>query len=405
MELVRICRPAHNVYKAHMESKRLLPAAGARKLRGTGHRSSRFRTVSRRFAAVVERALMNHVNCQFDREEASFEVYGGPLPVLAVVGSDSCEGKNPMRNVIPLATLACLAVALVRPAVGSVTETLNDTVSVWGYDLDGTIALGNDGNYWGKGSSPSPSKDVHGIPEFFDSNGGTVTLNDGRNTLQSIEISYSNPEHGDSAYANLWQILKPGDLFLDFGNDGTWDAVGRTPFYAQQDYYSADSDGNRALFDANTWDLYELGDPVEYYRGRAANNGVFQLASESGRADRDGVQDWTGVQERGYHPWAMDSSYLDANGEAVGTITFDGWKNLSGVEGPATSTWTFDNGGYALPFHGDKLGIGWGVNCANEVGYAVVDVTAIPEPASLAIWGLLGVGVFVWRTRRKHRAA
>lgn len=291
----------------------------------------------------------------------------------------------------------CVAFSLTaaHQAFGSVNFVLNDNVSVWGYDLGSGTEPGVSTNWGPPPSGPSTTLDVHGTPEF-DFSAGTVTLNDAQNTLEQIQINYTNPEDNNSW---LWRTLKPGDLFLDFHNDGTWDAVGRTPFYAQQDYY-----GNGTLFSPNNWDLYELDQPVEYYEDRPENNDVFELASEAGRAD-SGSPGWPGVYVRGYHPWAMDPGYLTEHGTVVGDIAFDGWDDLSSNStGGGSSTWTFTDGGYQLSFDGE-LGIGWGVNCANEVGHGSVPVklSQIPEPGSLVVWCLIGLafvgGTHVMRRR------
>jgi hypothetical protein len=301
-----------------------------------------------------------------------------------------------MKHVIVFG-LPFLALAGASRSLGSVSVVLHDQSPSWGYLLtaSGTIVdprVTNPPGPWlpPPGSFPTPPADEHGTPVFhFDA--GVVTFDAGK--LLSITINYESPQ-----YRNLWSVLKPGDLFLDVGNDGKFDYVVRTPFYAQQNYYDAGT-----LYSANSWRIYKLNQPEDYLHDRDQDNPVYQLAYNAGRADSSS-SGWPGLSVRDYHPWAVKPSYLTGNATQVGSAAFDGWDNLAPANSVGSTTWTFADFGLDIPLY-TEIGIGFTVNCANDVllGY----VTYTPEPGALVVWGLLGLlaaGCVSWRRRTSRQA-
>ncbi len=305
-----------------------------------------------------------------------------------------------MKNIVPCGVLLTLLTATTAQA--AVSFDLHDESPSWGYLMDsgGNVwedpRLGSPHDPWDDppGMSFDPTEDEYGTPVFNFST-GTVTF-DGAGNLLSITIDYESPN-----YRSLWHILKPGDLFLDVENDGTYDYVARTPFYAQSDY-SADG-----LYSSNSWDLYRLSSPVDYLHDRdedgIAGNEIYQLAEEAGPADSDSTG-WPGVLVRGYHPWAFTDDFINNtdNAEKVtdGEVDFDGWDDLTPAGKVGSSTWTFSSD--SLPnLWMTELGIGFTVNCANEV--LLGDVTCTPEPGTIVVWGVLAAAAWLGIDARRRR--
>ncbi|MBN1912194.1 MAG: hypothetical protein JW818_20910 [Pirellulales bacterium] len=253
--------------------------------------------------------------------------------------------------------------------------------------------------------------DENGIPIFPGTPGtdpvlnnlaGVVAVDGTNNRLQSISINY---ERG-GLYPSLWSLLKPGDLFLDIDGDDGWDYVVRSPVAANGSYSAVDN-----VLAAGQWTVYALSSDLSL-----TDPNAYMLAKET---QTRGGGSWSGYTIRGYHPWALDEAWLNANGTYAGTIYFSGWQDPDAFTGTATNGWDtagwcqfdFENANVDFdPLLMDKLIFSFTVNCANDVLYETIPLQeptgdTVPEPCSLLIWGMLGLSFAggSWRLAFRRR--
>jgi hypothetical protein len=306
-----------------------------------------------------------------------------------------------MSKLICLGGVLCMIFAA-GEALASIDVNFGDDSTSWGY-YNGVKIATTPWDYPPGSAPPLNTVDEFGSPVFKINNSSAgeniASFDSTTKLLHSITIKY----HNDGA--SFWEVIKPGDLFLDIGGDGTWDYVARTPFFANNTYFNSNGTLTAAGVTANSaaWNLYKITGGLGYVEDQDSYGGVdpYQVAAQTTRAD-NGVN-WSGFDIRDYHPWALAST--TAYGAPVGTASFSGWANLDGSSGSGQSTWTFSQdlwtGG-----SGNKLIIGFTINCANDV--LLGDVTTpngqIPEPASLVIWTLfVGLGLFTFRRQYRRQ--
>lgn len=313
---------------------------------------------------------------------------------------------------------ALCALALLPVCAAGAVYPFGDTSPSWGAnfdgkDFDGTAYGGTGFKAWAPSpDTPDvalPTVDENGDP-ILDSQAGKheAVVNGGK--LKSITIRYRRGGDGD-----WWGTLKPGDLFLDTDGQYGFDYVARTPYFADGQYFDTNgtpNDNNSSGF-SDSWTLYELNN-LPYKEDLGDDGGPYQLANDSTPANDQAT--WVNnYWVRNYHPWALADEYVSGTGSYsselpdigsdIGTVSFSGWTNLGNSSSNTTgaSTWRFDDGEISL--ESPDLTIGWTVNCANDVLLTQVPDVHLPEPASLAVWTLLGLGVVGFGTvrRRNHR--
>lgn len=297
-------------------------------------------------------------------------------------------------------------VAVVGVAVAIVANAALVGAAPWkddvGFDLvNGTYTLPGTTYYvWPKWeNTASPTGDLIGVPQLGNVDAIGVWLYEGSGNLAKVAVQYSSSH----------TQLKPGDLFIDLaGGDQsktqfTWDYVVRTPFYSQYE-----STGPNVIWEesdisaTSTWDIYSFATPIAIDSSTA-----YQLSQNS--HPRDGDKTWSEVGTiRQDHPWALDASYLSDNGSDTGNdATFSGWEYSGST--PYYSEWDFGSQGLDLGSW-DIMFIGFTVNCTNDVLYQSFgegETGIIPEPGTLAVWGLLGLlsaSACWWQGRRKGLA-
>lgn len=252
------------------------------------------------------------------------------------------------------------------------------------------------------------SQDENGVPIFLNSAAGVVEVNEANNQLLSVLFNY---ERGN-LYTNLWKHLRPGDLMLDTDDVPGWDYIVRSPVApVPSPCHPYQAVGG--VLAAGQWTVYKFDTDIPL-----ANSGQYMLAAYS--KTRSGGN-WPG-SVRGYHPWAIDQDWLDAqlalgNAHDVGTIYFSGWQDpyafthesFDGTDDNAgQSIFDFTNGTFASLYL-DSLTIGFTVSCANDVIYETIPLRTptgeVPEPASLLIWSVLGLSFAggSWRLAFRRR--
>lgn len=228
--------------------------------------------------------------------------------------------------------------------------------------FSGPINFGDNTIYWSgwpSSQSSDNSTDEIGIPIFINNLAGSYEIVGGK--LDKITFNYNLKGYWYENY------IKPGDLFIDAGGDGTWDYVvqilGIGTGAGNYDLYSI------SLSSAGGTSGYVLSDTAWVSSG-ISNPGNFNI--------------------RNSHPVGIDSSVSKVN---LQDVYFAGWDLGSG-----SHTTYFD--------FGDGLNVGssifefaWTVNCANDV---VREQGKIPEPTTMILIGagLLGVGA-KFRRRKK----
>jgi hypothetical protein len=229
-----------------------------------------------------------------------------------------------------------------------------------------TVSFGDTSNYWpGWGTNASDnSQDNIGEPKF---SGGSAEIS-AAGRLTKITFNQT------TLSSSFWNVLSPGDLFLDTNADKRWDYVVDLTSWTTAGTTNPDpAAGNYTLYST----AIDLNSATGYVKSGSDNSGG-----------------WAGYLIRDGHPVA-------ANGltNPVGQVGFSGWGDTP------SSAYLFDfaslsGGGLLL---GDALIIGWGPNCANDVIYEKIN-NPVPEPATmfllgLGLFGLAGFGR--WTTSRK----
>jgi hypothetical protein len=221
-----------------------------------------------------------------------------------------------------------------------------------------TVSFGDGSIYWpgwDNGTSDD-SNDTIGVPNFL---GGQVTI-DADGWLESIEFTFEDPWGTDE----LWQKIAPADLFLDIGADNEWD------YLVHINWTAGTHNNDPASYNGN-YNIYDVN-------GLALDSGsyVFSGSDDSGF--------WEGYLIRDDHPIGYDPS-----GDAIPeTAELSGW-------GGTVVTFGFDE--FAINIT-ETFAIGWGVNCANDVIYEIVD--PIPEPTTLLLLGSGLIGLFILGRKR-----
>jgi len=212
---------------------------------------------------------------------------------------------------------------------------------------------------WGNGTNDD-SHDVIGIPNFT---GGQATIENDR--LNNLTF---NRAAGTTSY---WGALSPGDLFINIGNDNTWDYV----------------------VDLTNWTIPGPTDPDAV----AGNYDIFSISlaldSTTGYilSGLDRQQGWSNYYIRDSHPVAANWEYLQ--GQQIGSAYFSGWGNGT------TTQYSFNFDGLDLGNSGNFT-IGWQPNCANDVVYENLHYTATPEPMTVALVGAGVVGLLRLKRRK-----
>jgi len=200
--------------------------------------------------------------------------------------------------------------------------------------------------------------DVLGIPNFT---GGSANVNNRALDRLTINRTSQNPSY--------FNIISPGDLFIDIGANGNWDYVVDLTTWTTSGPDNPDAQsGSYKLYSVNIG----LNSPSGYI-----TSGVDYTGAWDGRTVRDN------------HPVAAE---LLGQVTEVGDVDFSGWGDGN------TTQYTFDFDGLNLGDSG-KFIIGWMPNCANDVLYETVNY-AVPEPSTMLLFGLGLAGLL--RKKRKN---
>jgi len=248
--------------------------------------------------------------------------------------------------------------------------------------------------------------DVHGVPQLGDAQAVAVWIYPDTRELARVAVQY----------ASTHTALKPGDLFLAIEHSplpgAAWDYVVRTPYYPQWEsppndwWEKADIESPAANGYAN-WDIWSFASGLQVGPKDAAgddNEDKYQLSQDT--TPRDGREVWSKYGSiRRNHPWAVDGTYLSQNGtDTLNDATFSGWQ-YSGM--PGYTQWDFAKGTGLTVGEDESVIVGFTVNCTNDVLYEIIppgELNNIPEPGTLAIWGLLGLlsaSACWWQGRRR----
>ena len=202
-----------------------------------------------------------------------------------------------------------------------------------------TIPFGDKENYWPTwGNGPDDGNDTIGTPDFL---GGSAEITNGYLTKLTFDIRAK-------AYLDLWDMIYPGDLFIDTGANETWD-------YYVDLVQSFDSNNHKPI--AGTGNMYSINHPL---------NDTGYLMSH--------VPPGYGYRED--HPIGF------SGGDKYGNVIFDGWPSKPIDENIIVSkSFTFGDGD--IPIDSSFI-IGWTVTCANDVIYEQVPV---PEPSTMLLFG------------------
>jgi hypothetical protein len=211
--------------------------------------------------------------------------------------------------------------------------TFTDSATVWpGYE----------------GSSKS-DVDIVGNPEIT---GGSLSTGE-NGLLENITINYEIG-NAEQSYLDLWNQIKPEDLFLDVGSDGTWDVV------------VTDEVPNSP--DTAIWNVYEISTEVK----PDTPGSVYDLGSDRFPGTSDEI--------RGDHPVALKAAEY---GDQIGTALFSPtWICDPGLVDRESIAWTFsffDDDGIFIT---QSTTLGWVENCANDVLYEQI---MVPAPAALLL--------------------
>jgi hypothetical protein len=244
---------------------------------------------------------------------------------------------------------------------------------------------------WPGYTTATPDDDPFGVPIFTPTNSGSVAVNGGQ--LDALSFHYSNSSKASTN--NLWKYLKPGDVFIDGDGDGAWNYVVRTPFFDNANYLQA---GAGPLYDSSlAWEVLDVSG-VDLRYDDQTDLSRYQLGNDTTTATG---QAWSGIATtRQGHPWAVTNQFVNSPGVVhLGFVnTADAWDNLtSPINSTGTIAWNSAQLAALDLDIGDTFVVSFTVNCTNDVMFAHV-----PEPGSLAIWGLglCLAGVVGYRRRR-----
>lgn len=230
-----------------------------------------------------------------------------------------------------------LAMLVCTPFGWAYTVTFSDMVNHW--------------PGWGNGSGDD-LQDTIGTPNFT---GGTVEIVNGY--LAGLTFDQS------SNYPSIYDLVAPGDLFINTSIDPWWDyVVDLTP------WVSSGPNSSDPPLGSGEYNIYSVLLAV----GDKNNNPGYILSGS------DNTGSWTGFNIRHDHPVAWNKPDSSA---PSGQVWFSGWNN------DVNESRTFDfSGSEAMIPLGDSFIIGWGVNCANDVIYA--EVSSVPEPGTMLLVGI-----------------
>jgi hypothetical protein len=196
------------------------------------------------------------------------------------------------------------------------------------------------------------SQDTIGEPDIT---GGRVIVDDA-GFLKQVQFDFI----GGWAY----QVMKPGDLFLDLDSNGSWD-------YVVSSYNDRDnSDENNKYIPSGSVGLY------------STTGGSLLLTG----VDNPPQGYWHGYLFRNDHPFAY-----------TGLTDYIGSASVSGGY-PDNNPIVFTLPGQTLRF-GNSLTIGYTENCANDV--VLETVAPVPEPSTIPLVGLgLAFGFIALKRKR-----
>lgn len=219
------------------------------------------------------------------------------------------------------------------------------------FDDDNTIWPGWDNETY------QDSQDVIWNPNI---KSGSLNINPTTNLLENIIVRFSGWMN-----TGLWNLLRPGDLFIDLDDDGSWNYVfnfwDHTLNTNQIPFFGVLPSGNinaRFLYRINGTDLQIAGPGDDYL-----------------------MSNWT--NGRNLHPITFNPNATNINfSESPTSAYISGWR---------TDTITFHNLNIDLSGMG-KIAIGWTQNCANDVLYQSM---VVPEPGTLLLLGIGLAGLLV----------
>jgi hypothetical protein len=263
-----------------------------------------------------------------------------------------------------------------------------------------TVSFGDSTTYWAGWSCHSSTDTTYtnnvingldhlGVPDLFGGVANMLTINPSTSQLSSITLNYNSAVEGNSVN----RLLKYGDLFLDVDSNGTWDYVVRSDVLGTGAYSDSVVQASKTL------------DVRTFASGIAENSTSSYMLSNSSKT-RDGAN-WSGYVIRYDHPWALTAAAW-SNGTSAGTANFSGWQDnaLAG-----SSTYDLGNASINLPVNNGyyNITIGFAPQCANDVLYETIRVSAgseaVPEPATMIVWSLLGATTWLGMRLRRRRAA
>jgi len=185
-----------------------------------------------------------------------------------------------------------------------------------------------------------------------------------------------DPE-GEGAGLGDWDPLgqqqySPGDLFFDFGNDGTWDLA--------IEAWSSDPSGTvgHAYRPTGSGDWFT---PTPY-----------PSQSKPGEIDYSvGLEDLTLA-----YAGSVDPQFAYSDRDASDHNFIEAYLDENFL------IWGSVNYGWDLQL--EEVAIHWTQSCGNDVGDVTPTLPDVPEPATMAMLGCLGVGMFVARKVRSKKS-
>jgi len=217
------------------------------------------------------------------------------------------------------------------------------------------VTFGDSAYYWPGWGPGTDNTDSVGIPTL---SGGRAYITGNR--LTRLEFDQTTTS------SSIWNVLAPGDLFIDFGGDAVWDR----------------------FVNLTSWTVSGPTDPP----AGAGNYGLYSInlalnaaASNYIMSGSDGTGPWSGYNIRGGHPVGYAGAIDPPN--ALGQVYFNGWPEYT----PQT-LYYFDfsslgGGGIDLGAGWTSFIIGWEPNCANDVIYEKIVAAPVPEPATMLLLG------------------